>query len=184
MGKPTALERVTELERIAGGLVHPLGVAELPDKPVYLPRPEPETWDWIVLRLRDDPVFAAGELGIPRGIRRHLADLERRGARFDELLIAHEVPRGSVLTAGGRPGWEHDLLTKVSKARVARSADRIDAALGTVGSVLVGAVAVAARAASALADGIGSDPVLIGAIRIDGSPTGRHAWFVLAAWDL
>lgn len=171
--KTSALARVTDLEQIAGGLVTPLGIAEIPDKPVYLTRPETEAWDWVVLRLNDDPVFAAGELAIPRPIRARLRDLERRGAHFDELLIAHEVPRGTDAAADGKPGWELDAVAKVSKARVERSVGRIDRVLGKVGD-----------AATSLVSGIGADPVLIGTIRIDDSPTGRHAWFVLAAWDL
>ncbi len=172
----SAVARVTELERAAGGLVSPLGVAALPDKPVYLERPETEAWDWIVLRLRDDPVFRAGELAIPRPVRAHLAELDRRGARFDELLIAHEVPRGSVAAVERKPGWESELLTSVSKARVERSAGRLDRALGVVTGAVAGIGAAAA--------GIGSDPVLIGTIRVSDDKAGRHAWFVLAAWDL
>lgn len=174
---PNALMRVKELERAAGELVTPLGIAELPNKPVYLARPETEAWDWIVLRLADDPVFRAGELAIPRDVRRHLAELERRGATFDELLVAHEVPRGSALAAKSATGWELDLLTSVSKARVERATNRLDRALG----VLAGA---ARATAGSFASGIGSDPVLIGTIRISDDKAGRHAWFVLAAWDL
>ena len=176
MKAPTALARLTALERAAGVSLAPLGLAPLPGKSIYLSRPETEAWDWIVLRLQDDPVFRAGELAIPRSVKDHLTMLERSGARFDELLIAHEVPRGSDRKLSGKPDWEMDLLTSLSKARVERSVNRIDRVLGKV--------AGAATKTGSLIAGIGSDPVLIGTVRIDEGPAGRHAWFVLAAWDL
>src|SRR5690606_4246686 len=89
------LVRVAELQRDAGHLIAPIGVAAIPAKPAYFPRPEHEEWDWIVLDLEDDPVYQAGELAIPKAVRTHLAEIERAGAKFDRMLIAHEVPRGS-----------------------------------------------------------------------------------------
>ncbi len=68
-------------------------MAELPVTPQVFPQVPGAPHDWLLLRLREDPAFLDGALAIPPAKRRVLRDLDRRGVKFDELFIAHEITK-------------------------------------------------------------------------------------------
>jgi hypothetical protein len=170
--------RVSCLQKLAGRVLVPIGVAPLPDGPTLFAIPG-SRWDWLILRLEDDPLFKRGELAIPPVQRSVLYSLDKAGVVFDELLIAHEVPRGSL-----KGGWDlpkpdvDEVLLEVSAAPVRRLEGWVKAmALCTNAIAALPLVVVAAVADAA-------DPVLIGAITKGGmrNPGVLAAYFEVIRW--
>ena len=185
------VHRLGDLRDSAGDLIEPLGIAPLPDKPLLLTQPASTPFDWVVLRLATDPLFKRGELDIPRQQRRRLRELNGRGVVFDELLIAHEVPKKAIASpetlddpiALDRvlrpPGLEPDRASGRALRGFLDLAVRGSVALAAGAAVVaVGGVAVASATLAA------ADPVLIGAVTADGGTAGGTpaALFVLARW--
>ncbi len=173
-------ERVVTLGQLAGEDLRLLGMAPLPDEPVLLEAPAGR-WDLVLMRLADDPQYVAGQLGIPARQQAFLRSLDKRGVVFDELLIAHEVPRGAVKAP----------LTKSSgRDVVARQSTRhvvdLQATVGrilTVGKLAaIGTLALAAVPLAVLS--LDSDPILIGALTQGGSlqPGTPAVYFEVIRW--
>ncbi len=149
-------------------------------------RPSAERWDWIVLELETDPVFAAATLGIPRHARKRIAAVAEAGVDFDRLYLAHEVPKIALLPPGtiDVKGWEHELVLRTARSGVERAAQRLDTALDKLGRAGRSAADVGPSALGSLF-AVASDPVLMGAIRIgDDQHTQTLAMFEIARWIL
>lgn len=174
--------RVLHLADLAGDDLKPLGIAALPDRPVVMSSPTAK-WDLVLLRLVDDPMFERGQLGIPRRQREHLRVLDKRGVSFDDLLIAHEVPKASLAAS-----------PEIQSARAAverestRHADDLAATVGGISKVgrgvAIGALTLTALPLALLAPFTLADPILIGALTTDGSPTpgALAAYFEIIRW--
>lgn len=183
--------RLEDIRDRAGDLLEPLGIASLPAQPLLLRQPRTADFDWVVLPLLDDPLFKRGELDIPPQERRRLRLLEERGVEFDELLIAHEVPKRAI--AAPEHLTDPVLLEKVLRppglkpdrrsGRVLRRFLEIGA-LGSGAAVAGAALITVGGVAVAAATLVAADPVLIGAITPDGTaaPGTPAALFVLARW--
>lgn len=180
----TAVARIAELRAKAGELVRPLGVAEPPSTPQVLPQPSDAPYDWLVLRLSEDPAYQAGELAIPSPQRRVLRELDRRGVVFDELFIAHEIakagPRGSRKLGAGEvskllsPPFADAPCAPALKALSALTEGFI------AGGKILGAASISPLLLAAVAD-----PVLIGAIAASGrSARPVAAFFEVVRWDV
>jgi hypothetical protein len=171
-------DRIVYLQKVAGQVLVPIGVAPLSDGPTLFAVPGSK-WDWLVLRLEDDPLFKRGELAIPPRQRSVLCSLDKAGVTFDELLIAHEVPRGSLKSGSDLPKPDvEEVLLEVSAAPVRRLEGLVKAmALCTKAITALPLVVVAAVADAA-------DPVLIGAITKGGmrNPGVLAAYFEVIRW--
>ena len=182
----SAQARILELRGRAGELLTPLGVAEVPRTPQVFAQPPGTPYDWLVLRLGDDPAFMEGALAIPRAQRRALRELDRRGVVFDELLIAHEIPRSA--SPGQRypsAGQVRELLAPPGDAlRPGPAAPALPAlkALSALADGLLAAGTAVREVAAPLFSA--ADPVLVGAIIA--SPRRDRpvaAFFEVARWD-
>jgi hypothetical protein len=170
--------RIGELQRLAGDVITPLGVAPLPEGAAVFPQPADAEWDWVVLRLVDDPLYQRGELAMPNAVRQQLTRLDNAGVAFDDLLIAHEVLKGQLAARALKPD-------EVSKAILTtpqpptRGRRAFSAVLN--GLKLAGTAALTAPLALA---GSFADPVLIGVITSTGSlkPGTPAAYFLVARW--
>lgn len=160
--KDSLSNRVLELGRIAGRDLTVLGAATLPDGPVVLSAPTAR-WDLALMRLADDPMFERGQLDIPVRQRARLLELDKRGITFDELLIAHEVPKNVLSPTPGKQA-ARDAVARQS----AKYIDELGATIGTVAAVgraaAIGALVVAALPLAALTPLVLADPILIGVL--------------------
>jgi hypothetical protein len=92
-----------------GCILDPFGSAEW----VFIPGSSNSRFDWAFMPVDNDPLNVDG-LPIPGDSKHKLEKVYRSGVRPDELLIAHEVEKGSV-----RPGQTlscEDLMPGYSKA--------------------------------------------------------------------
>lgn len=180
--------RISALHARAGDQVQPMGAAPLPNGPQYFPQSAGTPWDWVVLRLVDDPRYVAGQLDMPRPVKKDLLHLADAGVEFDDLLIAHEVTKGAI--SSPKP-----TLAEVSKAINATPPRRHavhEQLHSTLTAVLTGlkygAGGLAAAPLAGLAPlgllGVLADPALIGVLTCDGTPTPGQdaAYFLIARW--
>ena len=172
--------RLNDLERRAGHLLRPIGVAPLPFGPVLLPGGQGAPFDWVMMRLLDDPLFQAGELQVPVDARRQLRRVERAGVVFDDLLIGHEVPPKSF-------GAKIDpaRLLETLRTTPAPTPD-VPAGVRALKLGLRASKALGSAAAMAVAAPLGAlaDPVLLGAITATGNtePGTPAALFLITRW--
>lgn len=179
--------RIDDLQKRAGGLITPLGVAPLPAG-VELVRTGPhQTYDWVFCLLENDPTYQQGQLVIPGDVRRRLRELDGRGVYFDALVIGHEVDKGQARAALDQysrmkllVGTTHTLSPPKSVLWTNAAIRGLAAAARAVGTATVGIAAAAAAAGFLVAD-----PVLLGAITVDGTATANtpSALFHLASWS-
>lgn len=177
--KESPLEvRIQDLHARSGTQLCPLGVAPLPKGPVMFTMAPPAEWDWAVLRLEEDPLYHRGELAMPREVRQKLARLDDAGVRFDDLLIAHEVPKADTLTTRGeeKPIMELVLTSRPAPSRQVLALEKFFTA------IVSGASKFATVSASALETF--SDPVLIGVLTGEGTaqPGTLAVYFEIARW--
>ena len=74
---------------IAG--VRPLGIHPLFD---HIRLVGAKGSDWLRFPMEQDPIYRSGQFPTPRGVLQHLKSVDRAGACFDSLYIAHEVAKG------------------------------------------------------------------------------------------
>jgi hypothetical protein len=171
--------RVAALRCKAGDEVVPLGVVPFPSGPLYYRGAVATSYDWVLVRLADDPLYRARELSIPAPVRRKLERLHTAGADFDDLLIAHEVPRGAI---GSAQPKADDVAAAIRKAPVRpSSAAKL---LGSTTRGLTAGIAAPFVALGTALSSIAADPVLIGVIAIGGEakPGEPVAVFEIARW--
>jgi len=169
--------RVLALSNLAGAELRPVGIAPLPAKAMTFAQPAGSPWDWLILRLECDPLFASGELEIPKAQRAKLRRLDAIGVTFDELLIAHEVTKGRANSAKLEGSAELKALLSSGPSPEIRRLDNL-ARLVTTASRVAASAPLAALAA------VAADPVLIGALTVDGTPSPGTlaAFFEIARW--
>jgi len=137
--------------------------------------------------VSEDPAFLDGTLAIPPAQRRILRDLDRRGVKFDELFIAHEITRiGS--RGNPRPGAREvrELLAPpeagTGAAPPARQALPAAPALKALSALAGGFITAGKLPGAAAASPL--DPVLIGAITVSaGHARPAAAFFEVVRWD-
>lgn len=171
---------IERLESLASEVIAPVGVARLPAAPTLLRQPSARPFDWLVLRVEDDPLYKSGQLAMPRTERQKLRWLARQGVTFDEFLVGHEVPRELTAKLADGAAIRADDLIKPTPSRSSETAVKVLEAGFRCGRIALGAaLAVPATALAALAD-----PVLLGAVTSDGSrlPGTPAALFLLARW--
>jgi hypothetical protein len=175
---PTIDERVQELRRRSDEQIFPLGVAPIPPGPSLFEQPKSGAWDWLVLRLMEDPLYLQGELNIPQDVQRRLVALDKAGVEFDDLWIAHEVPKGSQL---GPAKSKDGLKQMLAPQRTSPQAQRLK---GLFNVLAAGAVAAVTLPMFALASVANADPVLLGVLTSTGStePGTLAAYFFIARW--
>lgn len=181
----SALARIAELRQQAGDVLTPLGVAEMPETPQVFVTDPCAPFDWLLLRLDEDPAYKRGELAIPTAQRAVLRDLDRRGVRFDELLVAHEVRKGA---AGQLAAMGHklpDTYFAPAAQPLMPSAPALKALTALIDGLAVGGKILGAAALSPLLLAAVADPILIGAVVAGEEPTGRTlaAFFEIIRWD-
>lgn len=205
MGQPVApkppgalsplTERALEVDRVADGSVRFLGPCVMPAGPVLIDGRGGT--DWVVVDARLDPHLAAGSLAIPREARRDLERIAATGARFDALLIGHELPPGTVAALETKRRSElakhqSDVLDPKVASKLEgligapapdRAALKIVTATRRVLSTFKGGMAAAASAAAGLLDA-GLDPAIFGVVAAHGEPRPgeRVALFYLTHW--
>ena len=181
-----AVDRIAALRSKASDELTPLGVVPFPDGPMHFPGAPTSSYDWVLTRLHDDPLFHRRELALPPAVKTKLVRLDRVGVHFDDLLIAHEVNRGSVTSSRPKPAEISEAILKAptEPSRASRILD------GTARGIALGAAGLAVAAASpfalvaaALAAAL-PDPILIGVIAIGGVPRAGEpvAVFEIARW--
>lgn len=179
--------RALQVQAAAGPLVTFLAPVRVPGGPVLVDG-RGKT-DWIVLDTRLDTHLAQRRLAIPRGPRRHLEKIADSGARFDALLIGHELPAGTVAKAR-IDGKSDDIDSLLGDPPVDRAAVKAVAAVRAAvdglkaTAVLLGkGTAAAASGIASVADGV-LDPVVLGVVTADGkaTPGDRAALFHLVHW--
>lgn len=179
-----AAARIAELRVKAEELLTPLGVAELPDTPQIFPQQPNAPYDWLVLRLSEDPAYQARELAIPPVQRRALRELDRRGVVFDQLFIAHEIVKA------GPDGSRKPGASEVSALVFPAVADTPRApALKALNALAEGFIAggkmLGTVAASPLLLTAVADPVLIGAVVVSGRAARPvAAFFEVVRWNV
>lgn len=168
-----------------------LGPGFVPDRPRLYPA---AASDWVLTPLEDDPLHRNGRFPIPAKARRHLGRLHRARISFDDVLVAHEIPKDlapSVLpvpAVGGAieldPADLADLIVHPGPApstrRFAATAGNIAGAIGRLAGT-AGKVVATAAVAPILTVGC-LDPVIFGIQRIPGEP---HAGVIyeLVRWE-
>lgn len=174
----------------AGIDIKPIGVTALDLTPRAY---EGEDTDWALMGIDDDPTARAG-LPMPRDIRRRLGRIDAAGIEMDVLMIAHEVPKGSLPIATAlKPEDLAKVVTVPDPAKVAATSTAI-------GTGIEHAARTLARTARATAIGVGYaagtvavapfallaslDPVIIGGRSLTGRarPGEPCVWFELARW--
>lgn len=168
MGAPakTLDERLRRLHGLASDVLLPLGVAPLPDKPMLQPAAT-GPFDWVIMRLQDDPLYLKGHLGIPKRQQALLRDLDRRGVVFDELLIAHEIPKGSATEKDVHSG---KALIAILTSFPPAPGPGVKALTGLLHGLAAATKTAAVVGAGALTTlGTFADPVLLGAMTADGT---------------
>jgi hypothetical protein len=159
-------------------------VAPLPKEPVLIRQVHSAPFDWVLLRLEEDPRYRRKELNIPRSQRRRLARLDRLGVVFDELLIAHEVPKEVAAKTDSAGNVDVEAaLPPLPPAPKSRSQSALEMWFKTVG-IGAGVVLAAPLALLAAPLALFADPVLLGAVTSDGSrvPGTPAAFFMIARW--
>jgi hypothetical protein len=115
--------------------------------------------DWAMMNLADDPLFQKGKLPLPRNVRVSLQQARKAGIEFDNLVIAHELPKGSLKQGQHMP---LELVAPPPPKRMARRLAVLDMASAAIWGSAVVAVA-APLALASFAVGMASlDPVLFG----------------------
>jgi hypothetical protein len=188
-------ERALEVDRVADGLVRFLAPCAMPAGPVLVDGRGGT--DWVVVDARLDPHLAAGNLSIPREARRDLERIAASGARFDALLIGHELPAGTVAALEMKTRAE--LAQPQSGVLAPKVASKLEGLIGApvpdriaqkvvsttrqVLSTFKGGMAVAASTAAGLLDA-GLDPVVFGVVAAHREPRAgeRVALFYLTHW--
>lgn len=146
--------------------------------------------DWLVFSMEQDPIFRSGQFPVPRGVLKHLKSVDRSGAHFDSLYVAHEIPKGVA-----KRGNEAEVLRVIAPPPSPDIA-QLSATLGRVslGTLLAAfpasAMAHAAKTGLALAAVVAAaplfllDPIILGAVTATGSsePGDPAFFFILAAW--
>jgi len=156
--------------------------------------------DWAFMPLNEDPLFLDQPYGypVPSAILTELHRIVNTGMEFDDLYIAHELPKG-VIEQGQRATLE--MLAPPPSKRLQRNANCYASvaqfAYQAVTLPLAGAAAIAGAgialgavaaigAVSAVPLVIGSlatlDPVLFGVVKDPVHPLHPAAWFYLANW--
>lgn len=181
----SAAQRVDELRQKADGYLTPLGVAEMPKCPQLFPQSPGAPYDWLVMRVADDPAYQRGELAIPPAERRVLRELDRLGVVFDEFLIVHEVPKPHLGEhANPSPKLPSGLKTPRGE-QAPPAAPALKALSALIDGFLAGGKVLGAVALSPLLLAAAADPVLIGAVIADvphdGPPVA--AFFELVRWQ-
>ena len=82
--------------------------------------------DWLIFPMQQDPIYQSGRFPTPRGVFQHLKSVDRAGAHFDSLYIAHEVPK-----AVAKRGNEAEVLRVIAPPPPADIA-QLSATLGRV----------------------------------------------------
>ena len=188
-------ERALEVDRVADGAVRFLAPCAMPAGPVLIDG-RGDT-DWVVVDARLDPHRAAGSLSIPREARRDLERISATGARFDALLIGHELPPGTVAALDTKTRAQlakpkSDVLDGEASSKLEgligapapdRTALKVVSATRRVLSAFTVGVATAASAAAGLLDA-GLDPAIFGVVAAHGEPRPgeRVALFYLTHW--
>lgn len=146
--------------------------------------------DWLIFPMDQDPIYRSGQFPTPRRVLQHLKSVDRAGAHFDSLYVAHEIPKGVA-----KRGKEAEVLRIIAPPP---PSDIVQLS-ATLGRVSMGSL-LAAFPASALANAVKTglalgavvaaaplfllDPIIFGAVTEKGSTeAGEPAFFfVLASW--
>lgn len=176
----TLLDRFEELRRTASGMIRPLGIARLQHEPKLFPQQRGK-FDWLILRIEDDPLFEDGALSIPAAQLRKLEQLEAK-VEFDGLLIAHEIRKGIIDSSKPMSSSEAATALRLQADLPFLTADK------AVRRIQESAALLARTAFSAMLSPIlalaSADPVLIGYLSEDGTSkqNTRAIYFELARW--
>lgn len=195
--------RLAEIDRQIGCTVAAAERARSPitclGPTIVSPRPRlyagPRT-DWVLTPLEHDPLHRNGRFPIPREARRHLTRLNRAPIHFDDVLVAHEIPKDLAPSHLPVPVAEapvdlaptdlEDLILHPGAAHTTRAAsERAGALAGSLAGSLGRFAAGTARAAVMSAGGVAAvllDPVIFGIQRL---PDQADAGIVyeLVRWD-
>jgi len=144
--------------------------------------------DWAVCRWQDDPaVRRERRFYMPPRVHGELLRVRDAGVRFDELVVAHELPAGTLTP--GQP-INHELLLPPRREVVVHTGTRLADAATTVNRFTLGllrgttiAAATAAVASSKVVGHLlehGLDPVIFGLLTDETQEDA--AWFYLTHW--
>lgn len=203
-GVESLVDSVTRRAAAAGAPVEYLGVQPLfEDTRLYVG----ETEDWVLAPAEDDAHVRSGAVPIPRAQLAELNRLLNAGLNFPRIYTAHELPDTTTTTLlpAVRPRGELDfgrrpltISPDVARSLVgpppqAAKTLRTSAKLGAaatgafklVAGLAAGAVVAPFALPAALLASLPTDPVIFGAIPLDGStkPGTPAVWFVLARWS-
>ena len=153
------------------------------------------THDWIYHRFSDDPAYHDRDgLAIPKQSLQDLKRIRRAGLEFNEVIIAHELPAGTVSVNGEIPQHVLRRLLTPGPSRVAQQRARqrgqlseLLVRLGTLPLLGLGAVVAGGAVAGAVGLSLvaGLDPILFGVVTAHEGPAQPNdlgAWFYLTHW--
>lgn len=166
--------------------VRPLGFHTLFDHILLV---EANGSDWLVFPMEKDPIYLSRKFPMPSHVRDSLKSVDRAGAHFDAIYIAHELPKGVA-----RTGNEAEIL-KIIAPPPPKDVAQLSANLGRASlGLLFGAfAAIEGAAVTGLALGTIAaaaslfilDPVILGAVASDESagPGDPAVFFFLTSWE-
>lgn len=190
--------RALDVAETAGDLVSFVAAVPFPSAPV--PIDGYGQTDWVVFDAKLDPHVTSGQLSVPRDARRRLEQVAATGVEFDALLIAHELPAGTVAKlndsqvhsrtchtpGGGDQNAAAKLDTMLGAPPADRTAVRVVAlankAVDGLRHAAVGAGRAAVHTGAAVHQGL--DPAILGAVAADSPPKPGElcAVFYLVHW--
>jgi len=183
--------RSRKVDELVGRSATLLGFGYVPGEFAALDGRGAADTDWVVYSAETDPQVLSRRLAITDEARRRLQGIFMTGARFDRILICHELPPGTLrrLKRTGRltPETVARLLPTTTDRRVPRLAGDAAAALRALGvgaAIGVGAAVAAPLAIGALAISGGLDPAVIGIVTASGKGCEGElgAVWMLASW--